>query len=54
MLDLLTPTRKYQVGQLHRIKTARPCPQVNSCPGGFFCCVKLDSGYQVAKIADMF
>ena len=29
-------------------------PRVNSCPGGFCCCVKLDSSYQVAKIAEIF
>ena len=29
--------------------------KVNSCPGGFCCCVKLDSSYQIiAKIAEIF
>ena len=27
--------------------------KVNSCPGGFCCCVKLDSSYQIAKIAEI-
>ena len=31
-----------------------PVPRVNLCPGGFCCCVKLDSSYQVAKIAEIF
>ena len=35
-----------------------PVPRVNSCPGrggggGFSCCVKLDSSYQVSKIAEI-
>ena len=29
-------------------------PRVNSCPGGgFCCCVKLDSSYQVSDIAEI-
>ena len=31
-----------------------PVPRVNSCPRGFCCCVKLDSSYQVSKIAEIF
>ena len=31
-----------------------PVPRVNSCPRGFCCCVKLDSGYQVSKVAEIF
>ena len=31
-----------------------PVPRVNSCPRGFWCCVKLDSCYQVSKIAEIF
>ena len=27
--------------------------KVNSCPGGFCCCVTLDSSYQIAKIAEI-
>ena len=30
-----------------------PVPWVNSCPGGFCCCGKLDSSYQVSKIAEI-
>ena len=30
-----------------------PLPRVNSCQGGFCCCVKLDSSYQVSKIAEI-
>ena len=29
-------------------------PRVNSCPGGLCCCVKLDSRYQILKIAEIF
>ena len=40
-------------------KKLDPVPRVNSCPGGrggggFCCCVKLDSSYQVSKIAEVF
>ena len=31
-----------------------PVPSVNSCPRGFCCCVKLDSSYQVSRIAEIF
>ena len=31
-----------------------PLPRVNSCQGGFCCCVKLDSSYQLSKIAEIF
>ena len=31
-----------------------PVPRVNSCPRGFCCCVKLNSSYQVSKIAEIF
>ena len=31
-----------------------PVPRVNSCPRGFCCCAKLDSSYQVSKIAEIF
>ena len=31
-----------------------PVPRVNSCPSGFCCCAKLDSSYQVSKIAEIF
>ena len=31
-----------------------PVPRVNSCPRGFYCCVKLDSSYQVSTIAEIF
>ena len=35
-------------------KKLDPVPRVNSCPGGgFCCCVKLDSSYQVSKIAEI-
>ena len=30
-----------------------PVPRVNSCPRGFCCCVKLDSSYQLSKIAEI-
>ena len=31
-----------------------PVPRVNLCPRGSCCCVKLDSSYQVSKIAEIF
>ena len=31
-----------------------PVPRVNSCPRGFCCSVKLDSSYQLSKIAEIF
>ena len=32
-----------------------PVPRVNSCPGGgFCCCVKFGSSYQVSKIPEIF
>ena len=30
-----------------------PVPRVNSCPGDFCCSVKLDSSYQISKIAEI-
>ena len=37
------------------LKKLDPVPRVNSCPGGgFCCCVKLDSSYQVSKNAEIF
>ena len=36
------------------IKQLDPVPRVNSCLRGFCCCVKLDSSYQVSKIAESF
>ena len=40
----------------HRQKHSEldPVPRVNSCPRGFCCCVKLDSSYQLSKIAEIF
>ena len=35
-------------------KKLDPVPRVNSCPIGFCCCAKLDSSYQVSKIAEIF
>ena len=35
-------------------KKLDPVPRVNSCPRGFSCCAKLDSSYQVSKIAEIF
>ena len=34
-------------------KKLDPVPRVNSCPRGFCCCVKLDSSYQLLKIAEI-
>ena len=31
-----------------------PVPRMNPCPRGFCCSVKLDSSYQVSKIAEIF
>ena len=36
------------------IQKLDPVPRVNSCSRGFCCCVKLDSSYQVSKIAEIF
>ena len=30
-----------------------PVTRVNSCPRGFCCCVKVDSSYQLSKIAEI-
>ena len=35
-------------------KQLDPVPRVNSCPRGFCCYAKLDSSYQVSKIAEIF
>ena len=34
-------------------KQLDPVPRVNTCPRVFCCCVKLDSGYEVSKIAEI-
>ena len=40
---------------LRRVKLSKldPVPRVNSCPRGFCCCVKIDSRYQLSKIAEI-
>ena len=43
----------FQALALHQSKLD-PNPRVNSCPRSFCCCVKLDSSYQVSKIAEIF
>ena len=34
-------------------QVTRPCPQGELVPRGFCCCVKLDSSYQLSKIAEI-
>ena len=54
-IDLLITAAQIQEFCHLSFDITRPCPRrVNSCPGGVCCCVKLDSSYQVAKIAEIF